>query len=115
MVIVKENIEEVYQNETIIIKIYLNIFFLLWLGIDRRGVNGHINGNRNDYNNSRPSRFSAKRSRSPSPVRSTYSNSSRFDNRETNGTHNNYNNNNRGNEYKRPRTDNSHPSHVCLF
>jgi len=86
-------------------------------GIGRRG-GGNMNGNRNDYNNNvvrgtynnpGPSRFSAKRAHSRSPVRSTYGGSSRFDNQDTNGTHN-YNNHGNDNN-KRLRTDSSHPSH----
>lgn len=67
-------------------------------GVDRRGGN-HMNGNRNGFNNnnnSRPTRFSAKRSRSPSPVRSAYGSLSQLDN---------------GNDFKRPRTDGSRPPH----
>jgi ATP-dependent RNA helicase DDX5/DBP2 len=75
-------------------------------GIGRRGGSSNMNGNRNGYNNnaqgtqnnSRPSRFSAKRSRSRSPGHSTYDGSSHF-------------NSNHGNDSKRFRTDNSHPSH----
>lgn len=89
--------------------------------MDRRS-GSHMNGNRNGYNNtannnsergtfnnSRPTRFSAKRSRSRSPIRSTYGGISRFDSRDTNGTQN------YGNDYKRPRTDTSHSSHVNLL
>jgi len=89
--------------------------------MDRRGGGGQMNGNRpsynnnnteqGTYNNSRPSRFSAKRSRSPSPVRTTSGRPSRFDNPHTNGTHN-YNNH--GNDYKRPRTDTSRVSLFCF-
>jgi hypothetical protein len=71
-----------------------------------------MNGNRNGYNNSRPNHFSAKRSRSRSPPRSTYNDSSRFNNRDANDTHN-YNTH--GNDYKRPRTDSSRPPHVSIF
>jgi len=79
---------------------------------NRNAFNNNNNNERGTYNNSRPSRFSAKRSRSRSPINSTYGGSSRFDNRDTNGTHN-YNNH--GNDSKRPRTDSSRPPHVNLY
>jgi len=68
-------------------------------------MNGNRNGFNNNYqgtyNNSQPSSFSGKRSRSRSPIASTY-----------NGTHNN---NGDGNDYKRARTDTSGPPNVSLF
>jgi len=74
--------------------------FFFYLGVDRRGGGGNRTNDRNNYNNnSRPSRFSNKRSRSRSPpVRQ-----SRFDN------------NSHGNDYKRARTDNSRPPNVNFY
>jgi hypothetical protein len=63
-------------------------------------------------NNAQPSRFSAKRSHSPSPVRTSSGRPSRFDNPHTNGTQNH---NGHGNDYKRARTDSSRPPHVRFF
>lgn len=68
-------------------------------GIDRRnlGIGGTRFNDRSGHNynnNSRPSRFSNKRSRSRSPIRVT-----RFDN------------NSRGNDYKRSRVEDSYPQH----
>jgi hypothetical protein len=76
------------------------------------GTRHNNNNERGTYNNSRPNGFSAKRSRSPSPVRSASGRPSRFDNPHTNGTHN-YNSH--GNDYKRPRTDSSRPPQVRFF
>jgi hypothetical protein len=83
-----------------------------------RGGGGNMNGNRNGFNNnteqgsdsiSRHTRFSAKRSRSRSPVSSTHG---RLDSQDTNGTHNN---NHHGNDYKRPRIDTARPPHVSFI
>jgi superfamily II DNA/RNA helicase len=77
------------------------------------GGGGYMNGSRNDYNSTdrvRPSRFSDKRSRSRSPVRSTYGSSSRFDSRDASSAHSN-----NGGDYKRARTDSSRPPQVSLF
>jgi len=92
-------------------KIHIRIIFSFFPGMDRRpgghmnangnGYNGNNNVERANYSDSRASRFSAKRSRSPSPPRSNYGKPSRFDSRESSGTH----------DYKRPRTDNSRPPH----
>jgi hypothetical protein len=113
-------IEEVCLNEKNK-KIHLKNCFI-FSGIDRRGGGGggNMNGNRNaynnnnnsergTYNNSRPSRFSGKRSRSRSPVQSTHKRPSRFDNPDTNGAPS-YSSH--GSDYKRLRTDSSRPSHV---
>ena len=60
---------------------------------------------RGTYGNGRTSRFSAKRSRSRSPVQSSYGgSSSRFDSRDSNGAQSSYGN---GGDYKRPRTEHS--------
>ncbi len=96
-------IEEVCEIKEIKKNSSENCFLLS--GFDRRG-GGNMNGNRNGfnnnyqgtYNNSQPSSFSGKRSRSRSPIPSTY-----------NGTHND------GNDYKRARTDTSGPPNVTLF
>jgi superfamily II DNA/RNA helicase len=90
-------------------KIHLKFFFL-FSGMNRGG-GGYMNGNRNGFNNnteqgsdsiSRHTRFSAKRSRSRSPVSSTHA---RLDSQDTNGTHNN----------KRPRIDTARPPHVSFI
>jgi hypothetical protein len=66
------------------------IFLKITLGRGRGGGMGNRNGS-----TARPTRFGTKRSRSRSPVRQ-----SRFDN---------------GNDFKRPRTDNSGPTQVILI
>jgi superfamily II DNA/RNA helicase len=72
----------------------------IYLGFDRRGggnsnrSGNSYNNNNNNNSNARPTRFSNKRSRSRSPP----ARQSRFDN-----------------DYKRPRTDSSHPTHVSSY
>ena len=98
-------------NEEMIHRNDLNIFLASLGGVRRGDGSYHTNASRGGYNNTttstnpRPSRFSAKRSRSPSPSRSNYSRPSRFDSREPNGTH----------DYKRPRTDSSRAPHVSFI